>query len=132
MPLAEFRRAQPREHIFARFLLALCAAGILLFISSASVKAAWEMYQTFDVAAAERAEAEGELQTVRAEHTQMSATLEALGSSRGMEAAVRERFGFVRPGEGEIRIVRNTNETAVQEEVTTNPVSRFFHALFVW
>ncbi len=115
-----------------RFLLSLAAAAVLLFISSASVKAAWEMYQTFDIAAAERAATEAELAVLYAEHAAMTATLESFSSGRGLEAAVRERFGVVRPGEGEIRIVRTEGTAVAEEETNSNPFSRLFDALFVW
>lgn len=131
MPTRDFRPTQTNKlHIFWRFSLALSAALLLLFVSAASVKAAWEMYQTFDVAAAERSAAEAELASLKEEHADMAATLEAFASNRGFEAAMRERFGVVRPGEGEIRIVRTTDTEVVEEGSGNNPFSRLFDALF--
>jgi cell division protein FtsB len=107
-------------------------AGVLLFISSATVKAAWEMYQTFDVASKERSSTETELEVLRKEHTTMTASLAEFSTDRGVEAAVRERFGVVKPGEGEIRIVRTKSIEPVEEVAGDNPFSRLFGALFTW
>lgn len=133
MPVREFRaNSNNKLHIFWRFSLALGASVLLLFVSSASVKAAWEMYQTFDIAAEERAMAEAELAALELEHAQMSAILKSFGSERGVEAAIRERFGVVKPGEGEIRIVRVEESGTVEEAAHGNPFSRLFNALFKW
>ena len=129
--MSNFRTHQPREHIFWRFFLALGVATVLLFVSGASVKAAWEMYQTFDGASIERIGAEEELAALHTQHEQMSATLKSLGSERGVEAAVRERFGVARPGEGEIRIMRAGAGEAGKETTDPNLFSRFFNVLFV-
>ena len=131
MPARDFK-APAHKHLFWRFFLSLGAVGVLLFVGAASVKATWGMYQTFDVAAAERAVAEAELVSLRAEYAQMAATLEGFSSPRGFEAAVRERFGVVRPGEGEIRIIRTEEYQTIEESLDTNPFSRLFNALFTW
>ena len=132
MPLRDFKANPSREHLFGRFFLAFVVVVVLLFISTASVKAAWEMYQTFDIAAAERMVAEAELEALRAEYAQMATTLKSFSSGRGFEAAVRERFGVALPGEGEIRIVRAAGEQVAEEGVDDNPFSRLFNALFQW
>ncbi|MDP4020724.1 MAG: hypothetical protein Q8P58_01620 [Candidatus Adlerbacteria bacterium] len=132
MPHPNFKTTQTHGHLFWRFFLGLIAVGTLLFVGAASVKATWGMYQTFDIAAAERAVAEAELASLRAEHVQMTATLASFTSQRGLEAAVRERFGVARPGEGEIRIVRSEEDNMLEESVNNNPFSRLFDALFKW
>ena len=132
MPLRDFKTSQSRERPFWRFFVALSAAGVLLFVGAASVKAAWNMYQTFDIAAAEWTAAEIELETLRAEHANVAAVLKEFSSERGLEAAVRARFGVVRPGEGEIRIVRSEETLLTEQEPNTNPFSRLFNALFTW
>jgi cell division protein FtsB len=131
MPARDFK-ASTYTHLFWRFLLALGAAGVLLFVGAASVKATWEMYQTFDVAAAERAVTEAELASLRAEYAQMAAILEGFSSPRGFEAAVRERFGMVRPEEGVIRIIRTEEGVIIKDRVDPNPFSQLFNALFTW
>lgn len=132
MPRRDFKTNQTSEHIFLRFALAVAVAAALLFVSSASVKAAWSMYQTFDTAVAERAAAEIELAAVKAEYDSMSAIIAQFGTERGFEATVRERFGVVRPGEGEIRIVRAAPGAVVEAVSDTNPFSRLFNALLAW
>ncbi len=132
MPRRDFKTNQNTHHVFWRFALAAAVAGVLLFISSASVKAAWDMYQTFDAAAAERAAAEIELAAIKAEYESMSAVIAQFGTARGFETTVRERFGVVRPGEGEIRIVRAEPGDVVEAVADTNPFSRLFNALLAW
>ena len=132
MPLHDFKTHRTRDHAFWRFTLALAVAGVLLFVSSISVKAAWDMYQTFDGASTGRAGAETELAALQEEYRTMAATLHQLSTERGLEAAVRERFGVVRPGEGEIRIVRPAEGLVVEEDNSPNPFSQLFSALFAW
>ncbi|OGC84746.1 hypothetical protein A3F55_02735 [Candidatus Adlerbacteria bacterium RIFCSPHIGHO2_12_FULL_53_18] len=132
MPQRDFKTNQTSEHVFWRFFLALVTAGVLLFVSSASVKAAWGMYQTFDMAVGERALAEAELAATKEEYVTIVATLEQFSSERGIEAAVRERFGVVRPGEGEIRIVRTESAESIEEITANNPFSKLFNALLAW
>ncbi len=132
MPHRDYRPHTSNEFTLWRFLFAAVVAVILLFVSSASVKAAWDMYQTFDTAAAERAATELELAALKAEYATVVATLEQFSTDRGLEAAVRERFGVVRPGEGEIRIVRTKESDVVEVEESDNPFSRLFNALFTW
>lgn len=133
MPLPDFKPAHhQREHVFWQFLFMLLVAAVLLAVSTVSVRAAWDMYQRFDVAATEQQVVETELAALKEEHITMAATLADFDSHRGLEAAVRERFGVVRPGEGEIRIVRTSTAQPVAEEFSTNPFSKFFDALFAW
>jgi len=63
----------------------------------------------------------------------VNATLYSLGSERGVEAAVRERFGVVKSGEGEIRIVRDKGEGEAGDAAAgDNMFVQFFQSLFVW
>ena len=56
-----------------------------------------------------------------------------LASEGGVEAAVRERFGVVKSGEGEIRIVRDKGEGEAGDAAAgDNMFVQFFQSLFVW
>jgi len=131
MPLRDFKTHHTRDHAVWRFFLALCVTGILLVISTLSVRAAWDMYQTFNTAMIERSATESELATLHAAHVAMLATVKSFSSDRGLETAVRERFGMVRPGEGEIRIVR-TKEEETPEAGEPSKFGQLFNALFTW
>lgn len=132
MPLHDYKTHRTRDHAFWRFALALVVASGLLLVSTVSVNAAWDMYQTFDVAGDERVAAETELAALKVEYATMVATLGQLSTERGLEAVVRERFGVVRPGEGEIRIIRPASEVVVEKDSSKNPFSRLFNALLAW
>lgn len=132
MPTPHYKTSDSNKYTFLRFFVALVVCAALVFVSGASVKAAWGMYQTFDMATAEQEIAEAELGVLKAEHAAMAATLERFNTERGIETALRERFGVVRPGEGEIRIVRDKGKETIGTEEDSNPFSRLFHALFAW
>ena len=119
------------SHDIVRFFAGLCGIALLFALSTAVVRAAYGMYQTFSVAAEEERSAGLEFKALEAQYEQVNATLYSLGSERGVEEAVRERFGVVRPGEGEIRIVRDKgNEEAGRGATSDNMFVRFVHSLF--
>lgn len=106
---------------------------ILLFATAGvAVSSAWNMYGTFAVAADARVDAEKTLSAAQADEARITATVAALDSQSGIEREVRERFGVVKPGEGEIQIVRESAQEspeAVQEE---NGLLRTLRSLFLW
>jgi cell division protein FtsB len=126
-------RKPHQSHDIARFIAGSCVVAVLFVISVLAVKSAYGMYQTFSLAAAEAEGAAAELATLTTQHEQVKATLAALGTERGVEEAVRERFGVAKPGEGEIRIVREEDVSGGEEgDGGGNVFTRFFQALFVW
>lgn len=128
----DYRKPQT-NHDIARFFAGFCVVLVLFAISTVAVKAAYGMYQTFSVAAGEAESVATELDTLQIQYVKVNETLASLGTSRGVEKAVRERFGVVRPGEGEIRIVRDdgVTETDTGEE-ENNMFLQFFQSLLVW
>lgn len=108
--------------------LGVLALGSLAFFAG---RAAWEMYGKFAAAAAARAQAEAQLGDLEARQAKIQADVEDLSSERGMEAAVRERYGVARPGEGEIAIVRTatTSEPILEEQGFG---AKLWRMLFVW
>lgn len=128
----DYRKPQ-QSHDIARFVAGSCVILVLFVISIMAVRSAYGMYQTFSGASTEAEGAAAELAALKAQHEQVKETLEALGTERGVEEAVRERFGVARPGEGEIRIVRNEGAAVDGEgEEGGNMITRFFQSLFVW
>lgn len=128
----DYRKPQT-SHDIARFFAGVGVVLVLFAISTVAVKAAYGMYQTFSVAAVEADGAAAELTALQTQYAQVNATLASLGTSRGVEQAVRERFGVVKPGEGEIRIVRDqgVTETDTGDE-ERNTFMQFFQSLLVW
>lgn len=126
-------RKPHQNHDIARFVAGSCIIAVLLIIAFLAVKSAYGMYHTFSVAAAEAEGARVELDALRAQEAHVKATLAALGTERGVEEAVRERFGVARPGEGEIRIVRDEGKEGEGESTGEgNIFTRFIQSLFVW
>lgn len=108
--------------------------GVLLLfvVAVGAVRAAWGMYTKLAKADKGQQEAEVQLAALAAQRQKVAASVEDLSSERGVEAQIRQRYGVVRPGEGEIEIVR---DSAVATS-TTKPQPRWwqsvFRALFVW
>ena len=120
------RKIDPVE--LAKSLGLLAFLGVLAFVAA---RGAYGMYGKFSQAEAARALAENQLTDLQKRYSSVKTQVDALNSSRGMEAAVRERYGLGRPGEGEIDIV--------QEASTSAPVAapqsffqKLWHLLFVW
>ena len=113
--------------------MALGSLGVVLLALAAfgAARAAWDMYGKFNEAAAARAGAEVKLAELEARDTKIKANVEALRTERGVEAALRERYGVARPGEGQIDIVRQpASTTALREE--PNLWQKLWQLLFVW
>ena len=117
-------------------LLRLCAtvAGTvaLAFLIIVSARAAWDMYGKFSAASESRQAAESELQALQEKKERVEAAVVSLSSERGVEAEVRERFGVAKPGEGEIKIVRDESQDAPDVSKSKNIFQRIWEALFVW
>src|SRR6202142_4330890 len=97
-----------------RFVQTLGWVLLLLIIAVVAVRAAWGMYDKFAEAAASDDISQKELATLQAQQAQVSASVDSFSTSRGLEAQVRERYGVVKPGEGQIQIVRDSSSTSPQ------------------
>jgi len=107
--------------------------GILLLGAAAFVagRGAFDMYGKFSEAAAARAEAEAQLFELQGRYQKVKTDVSALSSDRGLEGAVRERYGVARPGEGQINIVRQAAQGSVVLEQKT-VFEKLWDLLFVW
>lgn len=79
-----------------------------------------------------RKRSEAEAQTLAQKEIVLSAKLEALKSPEGQEAALREQFPVVRPGEGVVVIVEESkrNTTTVEPEQSKGGFWKFLKDLF--
>lgn len=109
-------------------LAGVLALGAVAFFAS---RAAGDMYGKFAEASAARSGAEAELQDLRERHQKIEADVAALSSERGVEAAARERYGVVKPGEGQITIVRQSTSTEVLRQ-ESGLLQKIWRSLFVW
>lgn len=81
---------------------ALIALGVLfLFVANAT----WGVFATYREARANRARADEELAALEGRRWQLAAEVARLKTPEGVEAAIREKYGLVKKGEGVIIVV---------------------------
>ena len=105
---------------------------LLLIIAFIAVRAAWDMYGKFTEAAQSDELAHKQLAALQVQATQVAASVDSFSSNRGLEAEVRERYGVVKPGEGQIQIVRDASTTPIRGAAGQNIFIRVWQALFGW
>jgi len=130
--MREFKKHRTKQEEW--FLLALKCAGalVLLAVTLASVRAAWGMYGKMVASSHARDEAQAQLKRVETQRSGVHSTLTEITSTRGVERQIRERYGVVRPGEGEIDVIRDTKTATTTEKEKTSWWQRVFRTLFVW
>lgn len=123
------KRGRAQVVRFVRSLLWLC---VLLVVAFIAVRAAWNMYGKFVEAAQSDEYAQKELAELKEQQARVVASVDSFSTSRGLEAQVRERYGVVKPGEGQIQIVRDASSTEQNAPLQKNILQRIWHALFGW
>lgn len=121
-----------RSYELLRLIAGILGVLVLTFLVVVSTRAAWGMYQKFTQAGQGRQAAEEELASLKEKEERISTAVVALSSERGIEAEVRARFGVVKPGEGEIKIVRDKDEEKTLSGEPQSIWARIWEALFVW
>ena len=108
--------------------LGVLALAALAFVA---VRGAYGMYGKFAEAAAARAGAESQLAELQGRYASVKADVDAFSTDRGVEAALRERYGVAKPGEGQIDIVRqaSTTEPVLQQK---NVLQKLWELISVW
>ncbi len=126
-------KKNPRAHVVPKFLLHCTISLLLLVVAVLVVRAAWHMYGKFATASAAAEAAKTELSHMEEQKASVSEAIAELSSERGVEASAREKFGVAKPGEGEIRIIRDKEGVGtLPSQDDQNILSRIFNALFVW
>ncbi len=129
--MREFKKRRTVGSEVLRISIGMAGVILLGLVAFAASRAAWDMYGKFASASEARSTAEGELATLQDRYVKIHTDVQALSSERGLEAAVRERYGVARPGEGQIDIVReSTSSDAVRQE--PGFFERLWRMLFVW
>ena len=105
---------------------------VLVILASFLVRGTWGMYGKLVHASDGEEASRVELARLRAREVKVRASVEALSSDRGVEAEVRERYGVLRPGEGEIRVIYPVASTAPTSIPAAPWWARVWHALLVW
>ncbi|HYF13112.1 MAG TPA: hypothetical protein VD928_02365 [Candidatus Paceibacterota bacterium] len=109
--MTEYKKRGPASFAIARFFALMVGTVALFLVSVVAVRAAWSMYDTFKVAADARLSAENQLSLLRADEKRVSAAVASFDTPQGVEREIRERFGVVKPGEGQIQIIREEFKT---------------------
>jgi hypothetical protein len=121
-----------RRHQYARMVGGLGVMAALALLAFGTAHAAWDMYQKFSEASSADEAAQGELVTMQAQYQNISTTTDALQTDRGLEAAIRTRYGVGRPGEGEIDIIRQASTTNAAGGTDTSWWARLWRRVFIW
>ncbi len=130
--MQEFKKRHTKPHYLLRFAAMLASTAVLFAVAGVAVSSAWNMYDTFTAATVAREDAEQNLAAAQSDEARVQATVAALGTQAGVEREVRERFGVVKPGEGEIQIVRDSAPEEAQTTQNQNIFVRTLRSLFVW
>ena len=93
-----------------RILMRIAGAVLLLFLTLTAAKAAYDMYGRFSRASLRDAATQAKQRELEGEFSRLQNGVKELQSDRGVEEALRGRYGLARPGEGEILIVRQAPE----------------------
>ena len=129
--MREFKKRRTLGAEILRVVIGMGGILALSLVAFGATRAAWGMYGKFAAAAAARTAAEVELADLQGRHETIASDVQALSSERGVEAAARERFGVVRPGEGKILIVRQASTTEVLRQ-EPGWWQKMWGALSVW
>ena len=130
--MREFKRGWTREGRITRIILRTLGTVLLAVIAFGSLRAAWGMYNKLLEATDREHLAQTQLQTLEEQKATIDHQLALLSSPRGVETQVRDRYGVVRPGEGEIQILAAPPAAGGNEASKEGFWARLWHALFVW
>lgn len=131
--MQEFKKRRSRNEEILRLSVRTLGAVLLLVVTVFAVRAAWGMYGKFIQARNAKLATDIQLSDMQGQYEQVGASVEALSSSRGVEAQIRQRYGVVKPGEGEIRIVLNAASTSDESiRPPSNIVMRIWNTIFPW
>ncbi len=130
--MREFKKRRTKQEELFYFVLKVAGTLLLLLVTFFLMRAAWGMYTKMSNASHAEEEAKKQLVLAQAEHKGVSATLTTITSTRGVEQQIRERYGVVKPGEGEIDVIRDTKTPTTTPVVQDSWWQHVFRALFVW
>ncbi len=115
-------------HLAWRSLGLLVLAGLAFL----AVRAAWNMYDKFAAASDAQAQVEAQLSFLQSQYNSVETQVQSLSTPRGQEGELRQRYGVVRPGEGEIDIVRQAPTSTGATGPQQSWLEKLWQALFVW
>lgn len=131
--MPEFRKRRTRAELLVKMTGIVAGACLLGLVAFWSIMAAWRMYLKLQDATDQSDAAASELALLQKQDAQVTKDIASLSSERGVEAALRERYGVIRPGEGIIQVVETSPAaTSSMGTASQNLLERVFHTLFPW
>lgn len=130
--MREFKKHRGQKEELARLIFRGAGVLLLFVLTVVLLRAAWGMYVKMVAASQGQEEATAALARAEAQQQGVSGSLSQLGSQRGEEALIRERFGVAKPGEGEIDIVHQAPAASSTSEAGESWWQRILHAMIVW
>jgi len=106
--MPEFRKRRTRAELLVKMTGIVAGACLLGLVAFWSIMAAWRMYLKLQDATDQSDAAASELALLQKQDAQVTKDIASLSSERGVEAALRERYGVIRPGEGIIQVVETS------------------------
>ena len=131
--MRDSRKRHTRAELLLRAGGIIAGAILMLLMAGGSALAAWHMYERLEMATDAADSAKSQLALLSAQSDKVSGDIANLSTSRGVEAALRERYGVVKPGEGVIEVVDAPPASSTGEEGASGGFfARLFHTLFPW
>ena len=106
------RKRYTRAELVVRVASMALMAGVLLLLAFLSVLAAWNIFLRYELAKQDATTSQKDLVQITSRYDQAKADVARLSSSLGVEAALRQQFGVLKPGEGEIILVGGAATTS--------------------
>ena len=129
--MVDFQKRRSKGAQLTRAIVGGAGMLALALVAFFAGRSALDMYGKFAEASAAQAGAEDRLAELQGRYTSVKTQVDALDSERGVEAAIRERWGLAKPGEGELDIVRESSTTPATTPAP-NILERLWQILFVW
>ena len=94
-----------------RFLYSRLTLVVLVVIIGLVLKAVWGVYEKQKTTADNLNKIAGSFADLQARQKMLSAEVEKLNTTAGLETEIRDKFGLVKPGEQVITVVDNGGDT---------------------
>lgn len=130
------RKPQTKAEVLLRLGLLLIGVVFLGVLAFFSVLGAWHMFEKERAATDAADAAQRQLALVVSQQQEVQGQVEQLSTQTGTEAALRQQYGVVKPGEGVIQIVENEPMASTSNASSSRSVFGEFgeivHVLWPW
>ncbi len=116
----EFKKRQLRKKIFYSRAIFVLLILVCLFFAHAT----WDIFWKYRGSINDEKQLESQLAGLTSEETYLASSTASLESQSGVEYALQEKFGAVKPGEKEIVLVNTATTGAAQSAAPESVFSR--------